>query len=96
MDKLQKYAEQLASVPSEMRSSAAWQQCANEMLMRGGVGAAAGTAAALIFFRAGRSFGRGTAFGLSTGLGLGSAYEQCNERFLALQSLGGRGSGESK
>lgn len=86
MDRLDKYVEGLKKLPSELRGQTTWRYCAEEAVVRGGGGFVVGFAAALVFMRAGRPFGRGAMVGLGAGGGLGSAYEHCNERFLSLQA----------
>lgn len=56
-------------------------------MLRTGGGALAGAATAILLFRPGRPLARGLTVGLWTGAGLGSAYEHCNERFIALQAV---------
>ena len=70
-------------VNSELRASATWRYCAEELVTRAGMGALGGAATAFLIFRGGRSLARGTVVGLWTGFGAGSAYELCNERFRA-------------
>jgi hypothetical protein len=86
MDRFEKYVQTLKEVPSEFQSSETWKYCTQELVMRGGIGTAVGATAALLLFRPGRSFGRGVTLGLAAGAGIGSAYEQCNARFNALQA----------